>query len=112
MAQLIEMVAGGYMIIETEKVIPPVNLVPFGILHSFPGHTEDKVRNLEKFEEMKIEEIKEKANEYANEMRAPFYELQVSISNNYRIKFLTGRMDLKKVPSFAEAKIQLYVRNT
>ena len=82
MAQLIEMMAGGYKVVEAKKYFFAEQLIPFG--------PQTPIKEIIKQRECKeSSELGSIINEYANEMKAPFYELsknntemQLYVKNN------------------------------
>jgi hypothetical protein len=111
MAELIKMVEGGYNLVDKDEVIPAANLIPFGRLHSFPNNAVyyNNVNLLKGSVPNFLDELKSPAAEYAEKMKAPFYELEIN-QRSYPEQGFFGE-NLKKVNFFAEAKIQLYVGN-
>jgi hypothetical protein len=113
MATRIKMTQGGYRIVETGKILPASDLIPFGASNNqFPGHehshgtfNEDNAPFAPENRHMDID-----ANNYANEMSAPFYELRIDTTR----KFFPPRNLFSRKLSCAvisEGTIQLYVNN-
>jgi len=68
MAQLIEMIAGGYKVVDVHKYISAENLIPFGQPRSIKEITRQRMCK-------ENSELGSIIKEYANEIQAPFYEL-------------------------------------
>tara|TARA_Y100000310_G_C20655266_1_gene801650 strand:- start:304 stop:648 length:345 start_codon:yes stop_codon:yes gene_type:complete len=110
MSQLVEMVAGGYRIMSTKKVIPAHQLISFGSSHEFPDGIDIRCNvNLEKEGANSLnQDIFRKAGEYADKMQAPYFQLDWQ--NQVHPGGLTG-CSLKKAKVVNSARIQLYVIN-
>ncbi len=68
MAQAIEMIPGGYKVLEAHKYLFAEQLIPFGQPIPIKEITKQKVCK-------ENSELRSIIKEYANEMRAPFYGL-------------------------------------
>jgi len=81
MAQQIEMIAGGYKVVDVHKYISAENLIPFGQPIS--------IKEIAKQRVCKESSLVMMAEEYTDQMKAPFYELgknntqiQLYVENN------------------------------
>ncbi len=122
MSKLVILAKGGYKPIAENgeeisdgEIIPADRVIPFGRLHGFPRSTTSKQDvNLDDSSKYQNawglqEEVLQAAFEYANKMKAPFFELDQTVQNVPRRGFFGP--NFKKTTMFYEAKIQLYANN-
>lgn len=107
----IEIIPGAYKVKATKEEIKARDLIPFGIPHEFPNcrHHEANVNlNKDDQQERRKNVVRQKAQDYANEMKAPYFEVQIK-EDFFPSTNLFGRANPKKSFVCYEGKIQLYV---
>ena len=115
MARRIEIISGGYQEVRHDGEQPETfqagELIPFGRLRDLGGRRAG-VFNLRKGERIpdEDEETVSQANEYADNMKAPFYELTFE-RKLYPGHGAFGGENFKKTIVHLEGKVQLYVHN-